>query len=559
MSTAVRTPPDELPPDDAPPLGPWQLLAGLGRRLWRWLTSMRTALILLFLLAVAAIPGSLLPQHSVNPGRVTSYYRQHPGLAPLLERFGAFNVFSSVWFSAIYLLLFISLVGCLVPRAKAHGQALLRQPPDAPARLDRMPASAPAFTAADPPAAAGARLRVLLRAARFRTLVREHPDGSVTVSAEKGYLKEGGNLLFHFSLMLLLIGVAFGSWYGYHAERVMALGADQGFCNTLQQYDDYGLGARVTPAGLERFCVQLDTFQASYRADGQPEAYHAAVSYSVDGGAARPATIAPNEPLRLAKARLYVTGHGYAAVLRYTDRYGVSQTTLAPLLPSDNNLTSEGAISFPDANTPPDGAADPDHKQQVGFQAVYLPTSDGVDAVSSYPGERNPVLSLVAYRGDLGLDVGLPHSVYTLDSAQISSGRLAMVKDRINLHPGQSATLDDGTTVQFLGTQPWVNIAVRYDPGQRLVLTGAACLLVGLVTMLFGRRRRVWFRLRPAGDGSEVTAGALARSEYSGFTEEFDALVDRARARPEPGGAPTDARPEPGEDDGSRSYPEGDR
>jgi cytochrome c biogenesis protein len=428
-------------------------------------------------------------------------------------------------------------------------------------------------------------LAALLRKRRFRVAVRDN-----TVSAEKGYLKEGGNLLFHFSLMLLLVGVAFGSWYGYHAERVMALGADQGFCNTLQQYDDYGLGARVTPAGLERFCVQLDDFKASYRPDGQPEAYHAAVSYSVDGGAARPATIAPNEPLRLAKARLYVTGHGYAAMLRYTDRYGVSQTTLAPLLPSDNNLTSEGAISFPDANTPPDGAADPDHKQQVGFQAVYLPTSDGVDAVSSYPGERNPVLSLVAYRGDLGLDAGLPHSVYTLDSAQISSGRLTMVKDRINLHPGQSATLDDGTTVQFLGTQPWVNIAVRYDPGQRLVLTGAACLLVGLVTMLFGRRRRVWFRLRPAGDGSEVTAGALARSEYSGFTEEFDALVARARpepgdaptdarpepgdaptdarpepgdaptdARPEPGGAPTDARPEPGEDDGSRSYPEGDR
>ncbi len=63
-------------------------------------------------------------------------------MAPLLDRVGAFNVFSSAWFSAIYLLLFISLVGCLVPRAKGHVQALLRKPPEAPARLDRMPASA---------------------------------------------------------------------------------------------------------------------------------------------------------------------------------------------------------------------------------------------------------------------------------------------------------------------------------------------------------------------------------------------------------------------------------
>jgi cytochrome c biogenesis protein len=350
----------------------------------------------------------------------------------------------------------------------------------------------------------------------------------VTVSAEKGYVKETGNLLFHFSLMLLLIGVAFGSWYGYHAERVMALGADQGFCNTLQQYDDYGLGARVKPGGLEPFCVQLDAFDARYRDDGQPEAYHATVSYSVEGGASRKAVIAPNEPLRMSRARLYVTGHGYAAVVRYTDRYGVSQTTVAPLLPTDNNLTSTGAISFPEANLPTDGARDPGNKQQVGFQAVYLPTSDGVNDVSTFPGERNPVLSLVAYRGDLGLDAGLPHSVYSLDTDQISNGRLKMVKDRINLHPGQSTTLDDGSTAEFLGTQPWVNIAVRYDPGEKLVLGGAACLLLGLVTMLFGRRRRIWFRLRPAADGSAVTAGALPRSEYAGFAEEFAALVARA-------------------------------
>ncbi len=61
------------------------------------------------------------------------------------------------------------------------------------------------------------------------------------------------------------------------------------------------------------------------------------------------------------------------------------------------------------------------------------------------------------------------------------------------------------------------------------------CLLIGLVTMLFGKRRRVWFRLRPAGDGgSTVSAGALARSEYSGFAEEFAALVSRAGGDPGP-------------------------
>src|SRR6266487_1595780 len=90
----------------------------LARRSWRQLTSMRTALILLFLLAVAAVPGSVLPQRNVSAEKVTAWFGTHPRLAPLLDRLGGFDVFASPWFSAIYLLLFVSLVGCLVPRLR---------------------------------------------------------------------------------------------------------------------------------------------------------------------------------------------------------------------------------------------------------------------------------------------------------------------------------------------------------------------------------------------------------------------------------------------------------
>jgi len=61
---------------------------------------------------VAAIPGSVLPQRAVNPENVAKYFTKHPQLAPFLDRFGGFDVFASVWFASIYLLLFTSLVGC---------------------------------------------------------------------------------------------------------------------------------------------------------------------------------------------------------------------------------------------------------------------------------------------------------------------------------------------------------------------------------------------------------------------------------------------------------------
>ena len=52
--------------------------SGLARFAWRQLTSMRTALILLMLLGVAAIPGSLVPQRSQNPMAVRQYFIDNP-------------------------------------------------------------------------------------------------------------------------------------------------------------------------------------------------------------------------------------------------------------------------------------------------------------------------------------------------------------------------------------------------------------------------------------------------------------------------------------------------
>ncbi len=540
-------------PSPAPPrrgLSPYRWGVTVARRSWRGLTSMRTALILLFLLAIAAIPGSLLPQKNLNIEKVQAYYRSHPSLAPLLDHAGFFNVFSSPWFSAIYLLLFISLVGCLLPRLKAHWIGVRRVPPDAPSRLDRLPLSASELSFTGTPPEVGERLRGLLKARRYRAVMRTHGDGSVTVAAEKGYLKESGNLLFHFSLVALLVGVAFGSWYGWHADRLLVAGPDTAFCNTLTQYDQYSLGARVSDSSLSPFCVRLDSFHAKYLANGQPVAYTADVHYTVGASSTdwTGRTLKVNDPLRLPKANVYLLGHGYAPIIKYTDKYGVSQTRIAPFLPDDGLLTSEGVAEFPDANVDPKTGSNVNPKtyvkQQVAFAGVYLPTiseDGGKTATSVFPAENDPMLVLTPYTGDLGLDNGVPQSVYSLNQAQIASGRLHATQAPVRLRPGQSAHLDDGTTVQFVGTRQWVSLSVRYDPGEKIVLAGAILLVLGLLLSLSGRRRRIWFRLRPhdrsdggaGGDeGGRGTvageAGGLARAEYASFPAEFESITQSA-------------------------------
>lgn len=501
---------------------------------WRQLTSMRTALVLLFLLALAAIPGSLLPQRNLDVNAVRAWYQDNPRWAPLVDRLGGFDVYASVWFSAIYLLLFVSLVGCVVPRLRDHVRALARPPVDAPRRLSRLPQHAGGRRGDTDPAATAAALHGALRSRRWRSVVREQDGGSVTVSAEKGYLKETGNLLMHAAMVVVLAGVAYGAGYGWHGNVIAVAGEDRGFCTSLSQFDEFGLGTRMDGSDLPDHCFTLSDFDAEYTDDGQPLSFLARGEVSEDGGQWRPADFTVNSPLRLDGATVYLLGNGYAPVLRYTDRFGQTQTVTVPFLPIDPLGSAEGYAPFPDANVDPERG--PDRSLQVAFEGLYLPTApaDGLVVSSIHPQERAPLLFLRPYRGDLGLDDGAPQSVRVLNQDQLASGELEQVGEDAFLRPGETMTLDDGTTVEFVGTKEWVSVSVRHDPGQPVVLVGAGLLLAGLLLSLTGRRRRVWFRVEPDGAGSRVEAGGLPRSDYPGFADEFRTLLDALPLAPAP-------------------------
>ena len=176
----------QAPPDDAGPTppspGPARRLLALARNTWRGLTSMRTALILLFLLAVAALPGAVLPQRTPSPNAVDDYLTANPTLGPVLDDLGFFDVFATPWFAAIYLLLFVSLIGCLVPRSWEHLRGLRVEPVAVPRNLARLPHHAES-TADDDPDAVVERARRRLRG--WRVAVRSERGGVRTLSAEK--------------------------------------------------------------------------------------------------------------------------------------------------------------------------------------------------------------------------------------------------------------------------------------------------------------------------------------------------------------------------------------
>ena len=495
------------------------------RMLWRRLTSMRTALILLFLLAVAAVPGSLLPQRPLNPSQTDSYISSHGGWGRFLNSIGMFDVFGSVWFAAIYLLLFISLVGCLIPRIRVHARAVARKPLPAPRNLERLPESG-RFETTDSPAAYAAAARTTL-GRRWRIVERREDSGAVTLSAEKGYSRETGNLIFHIALLASLILIAVGRLYTYEGQIVLRQGS--GFCSAISQYDSWKPGRFAAEGKVHpgKFCIDdLEKFTATYTADGEPKDFRADITYRADPTSDAPAKktrIKVNHPLRLDGDRVYLISHGFAPRITVHMPDGSVQHDVQAFIPTDaTTLLSEGAFK----EYGKDGA-----NQDIGISGLFAPTpvdQGGGLLTSASPKVSHPALSVFVYQGTVD-GSGAPTTVYSLDHSamkQIGQG---------NLTVGRTLKLADGVSVTFDGWVPWASLQVSHDPAQGYLLFSALAMVVGLLGSLGVRRRRLWLRIAPAGADAEgapnvVTVGGLARSDSGHFPAEFAGLLTRLRS-----------------------------
>ncbi|MBU9766706.1 cytochrome c biogenesis protein [Mycobacterium sp. TNTM28] len=500
------------------------------RNTWRTLTSMGTALVLLFLLALGAIPGALLPQRSLNESKVDEYLAEHPTLGPWLDRVQAFDVFSSFWFTAIYVLLFISLVGCLTPRMIEHFRSLRAVPVPAPRNLGRLPKHHCEQVSADSDALAETVTR---RLKGWRTVTRQAGE-TTEISGEKGYLREFGNIVFHFSLLGLLAAVAVGKLFGYEGNVIVIADSGPGFCTASPAaFDSFRAGNTVDGTSLDPICLRVNDFDANYLPTGQALSFAADIDYQAGHDLAantwQPYRLEVNHPLRVGGNRIYLQGHGYAPTFTVTFPDGQQRSQTIQWRPEEQTtLLSSGVMRIdPPAGTYPD--ADERRKHQIAIQGLFAPTKqlDGTLLSSRYPALDDPAVAVDIYQGDTGLDTGRPQSLFSLDPRLIDQKRLNKVA-RVNLVEGQDTRLEDGTVVRFDGAIPFVNLQVSHDPAQIWVLVFAMSMMAGLLVSLVVRRRRVWVRITPAAAGTvNVELGGLARTDNSGWGDEFEKLTER--------------------------------
>lgn len=503
---------------------------------WRQVTSMRTALVLLLLLALAAVPGSVIPQSGVDSLAVSRWKDEHPKLTPIYETLDLFSVYDSVWFSAIYLLLVISLVGCIIPRTLVYLKAFRAEPPAAPRNLQRMPDATSYETDLAPELVLARAREVLGRRHRLRRTSEED-----FVAGERGRLREVGNLVFHLSVLVVLAGFAIGGLFGYQGGVIVVQDNPECakcgvFSNTLSQYDDFDPGGLFTPDQLDEFGFTVEDFDATWLREGPnagtAQGFSADLSYHQGrDGEEKQYDLRVNHPLSIGDTDVFLIGHGYAPVITVRDGEGnVAYSGPTVFLPQDASFVSYGVIKAP--------AAQP---EQIGLDGLLYPTFEMVDGnpVSVFPDDLFPLVSMLVYSGDLGLDEGAAQSVYVLDKDSATPVTDEDGKPvRVDLRLGERQKIPGLGTVTFESVQPWVRIQISQTPGKEVALAGVVLALIGLCGSLFIRPRRVWVRARsvPAnadGDEGSATMGRtlveVAVLDRSGNDEVGEVVADIVR------------------------------
>jgi cytochrome c biogenesis protein len=300
----------------------------------------------------------------------------------------------------------------------------------------------------------------------------------------------------------------------------------------LTQYDDFDPRALFDAGKMEPFCFTVHDFEVQWidsgPRQGMARGFQAPLTYrrSCEGNRSswspeESYDLRVNHPLTIGGTQVFLIGHGYAPVIVVRDAQG-HKIADGPtvFLPESANFESFGVVKA-QGRTP---------GHDIALEGLFYPTFvllNG-DPVNVMGDDKNPVISMLAYTGDLGYGSGVPQSVYALNKGGMKQLKKPDGKMfRVDLRPGQTVQLPDGQgSVTFKGVKHWTRLQISRTPDVWVTLLGVVLALIGLLGSLFIRPRRVWVRARRKDGTTLVEVAALDRSGGGDLTPVLSSVVD---------------------------------
>jgi cytochrome c biogenesis protein len=425
---------------DRTPLGVVKFYA---RREWKTLARMRTAIILLGIVAGLSIIATLLPQKALQPEKASAYLQAHQTLGPLWDQLGLFSVYESWPLLLAAGLMYISLGNCVLTR----GRALYK---------------------------------------RWRMkLPRNHQ-----------FIGEVGSLVFHLSFFVLLGGILYGKAFGFTAFVNVVEG--QSVVEARPSYDQIEEGLFFGADQHKGYEVRVDSFNASYYANGKPKEFVSHVEVFDQGRKVTAKDIRVNDYLDYRSVKFYQASYGWAPIIQVTDPKG-NRVFDSPVEFFGDPQLQNGILKVPAAGPP---------GEQLGALMFFAPDlqQGPSSAAAGTANANNPAVLFRFFKGDLQANRTL--NVNELDTTRMTqfwTGGVLL---------GQTATLPGGYRVTFPQLLRYTGLQATNDPGVPVIWFSFVLMLGGLMVRLYLapllQSREARMRRRAAEPRSRVAAAVAA-------------------------------------------------
>ena len=444
--------------------------------LWSFFSSVKPAIALLITISVASILGTIIPQQEAADEFI---HRLGPGMASFFDKLQLFDIFHSLWFLSLIVLLAVNLIVCSLNRLPVHWKLFHHRPdPDTGDSFGNLPADRIILVDRSLHEETDSIESLLKK--RYKEVRRTDTEKGSFLTGEKGKFSIFGVYLIHASVLIILAGVIIGFLFGFDAYVEVAEGES---IDTVQMKGGKGLKK------LD-FTVRCDRFTIDYYEDGTPKLYQSDLAFLKNDSLLYQGPVLVNHPA------------SFEGIRFYQSNYGKVPSNEAVIMLRRGHEKAQ-AIKV------------------VMGKAFDLPGKEGQATMIRM--EENLMRMGPAVKINIATGKGNLQFWVFQNIEEMEAENPGLMEQVPMLNPGLFSPYV--FSLAMMQTKYYTGLQVARDPGVPVVVAGSFLLVVGFMIVFFYAHRQVWIRIDRQGTNTRISVTGKTNKDPVGFDREIQRLM----------------------------------
>ena len=448
---------------------------------WSFFASVYLTITLLVFTVVLSIVGTFIPQQDAAREFAQGI---PPGLASFLQTMQVFDLFHSVWFFLLMLLLSLNLIVCSLNRWSLTWKQFRGAPFSGEEGFFRGLSPERIFLCDEDVGTMTGRLEGLLSRKYRKISKNQEKEDTVIIFGERGRYSRFAVYVVHLSLLLLILGALMGAFWGW--EGYVNIGEGE----TADAIDlKGGKGTKALP-----FTIRCDKFIVAFYENGAPKTYRSDLTFLKDGKTLYQGHLLVNHPISLEGVRVYQASYGSSPDGRASLAFsrGGQEGKIIKVGPGES-------FSLPEKEGTVQIARMEENLMQMG-PAVKILVRSGQGEVSFW------VFQHIDKIREMNPGV----------TEQVPMFNPALFKPYLFVLKG-------------IEERYYTGLQVSRDPGAPLVAAAAVLMMVGLIGTFFSSHRRIWIKIQPAGEKTKISVAARSNKHPVVLDREVRQLTEQIK------------------------------